>query len=115
MRLFAGTPFDQPPKCCQCGELEADCSCPERTEEVQTIPPASQTAHLSLEKRRQGKLVTVIRGLKAEGNDLGRLVTELKSQCGAGGTVKGDLVEIQGSHLERVQEHLRQAGYRLKQ
>ena len=59
--------------------------------------------------------MTVIRGLKAEGNDLGRLVTELKSQCGAGGTVKGDLVEIQGSHLERVQEHLRQAGYRLKQ
>ena len=59
--------------------------------------------------------MTVIRGLKAEGNDLARIVTELKSQCGAGGTVKGDILEIQGNHLARVHEHLRQAGYRLKQ
>ena len=115
MRLFAGTPFDQPPKCGQCGELEEDCTCPSRPSEVQLIPPALQTAHLSLEKRRQGKIVTVIRGLKAEGNDLARLVTELKSQCGAGGTVKGDLLEIQGNHLARVQEHLQEVGYRLKQ
>ena len=115
MRLFAGTPFDQPPKCCQCGELESDCTCASTPAEVQPTSPASQTAHLCLEKRRQGKIVTVIRGLKAEGNDLPRLVAELKSLCGAGGTVKGDVLEIQGNHLRRISEHLRQAGYRLKQ
>ena len=58
--------------------------------------------------------MTVIRGLQADGNDLPRLVTELKSRCGAGGTVKGDVIEIQGNHLERVDEHLRLVGYRLK-
>ena len=114
MRLFAGTPFDQPPSCGQCGELEENCTCPFTPAEVQPIPPALQTAHLSLERRKKGKSVTVIRGLQADGNDLARLVTELKSRCGAGGTVKGDVIEIQGNHLDRVDEHLRLAGYRLK-
>jgi translation initiation factor 1 len=114
MRLFAGTPFDQPPTCRQCENLQEDCTCPSTPAEVQLIPPALQTAHLCVEKRKQGKMVTVIRGLPADGNDLARLVTELKSQCGAGGTVKGDVLEIQGNHLDRVSEHLRLAGYRLK-
>ncbi|MHC4876489.1 MAG: translation initiation factor [Planctomycetota bacterium] len=112
MRLFEGTEFDRPPRCERCDELEDDCQCP--PDAAPLIPPEKQTARLAIEKRKKGKVVTVIRGLPAEGNDLPGLLTKLKSSCGAGGTLDGDAVEIQGRHLERLRETLEQIGYRVK-
>ncbi len=112
MRLFEGTEFDRPPRCERCGELEEDCQCPPEPEPL--IPPEKQTARLAVEKRKKGKVVTVIRGLPAEGNDLPRLLTRLKSGCGAGGTIAEDSIEIQGKHLDRIRETLQQIGYRVK-
>ena len=112
MRLFAGTKFDQPPKCDRCGALEADCTCPPPP--AARLAPESQTARLSMEKRRKGKVVTVVQGLPADGNDLPELLRELKSQCGAGGTIDGDCLEIQGEQFERVRAALVAMGYRVK-
>ena len=112
MRLFEGTEFDRPPRCERCGELEADCHCP--PEAAPLIPPEKQTARLAVEKRKKGKVVTVIRGLEPEGNDLPALLTKLKNSCGAGGTISEDGIEIQGKHLERLRETLGQIGYRVK-
>jgi len=67
-----------------------------------------------MEKRKKGKLVTVIRGLSAEENDLLALLGRLKAACGAGGTLKDDLVEIQGNHLARVRDLLTDLGYRVR-
>ncbi|MBI1310912.1 translation initiation factor [bacterium] len=112
MRLFEGTEFDRPPRCERCGELEADCQCP--PEATPQIPPGKLTARLAIEKRKKGKVVTVIYGLPAEGNDLPTLLTRLKSACGAGGTLSDDGIEIQGRHLERIRESLEQMGYRVR-
>jgi translation initiation factor 1 len=112
MRLFAGTPFDIPPKCDRCGVLEADCKCPPLP--AGRIPPNQQTAKLSIEKRKKGKVVTVIRGLSELGNDLPTLLSQLKSQCGAGGAIQEDCVEIQGEHLERIRTTLSELGFRVK-
>lgn len=112
MRLFEGTPFDIPPRCDRCGELEEDCVCPPPPPE--RIPPEKQTARLAIEKRKKGKVVTVIRGLPPIGNDLPELLTKLKSACGAGGTIKDDLLEIQGNHLARIRETLSAIGYRVR-
>ena len=112
MRLFAGTPFDRPLRCEQCGELEEDCNCP--PEPPPRIPPGQQTARLAVEKRKKGKLVTVVRGLNAEGNDLPELLTLLKSSCGAGGTLKEDVLEIQGDQLDCIREALEKIGYRVR-
>jgi len=111
-RLFAGTEFYQPPKCDRCGELEADCHC--ASEPTPKMPPEQQTAKLAIEKRKRGKVVTVVRGLPAAGNDLPGLLTQLKTQCGAGGALKDGVLEIQGKHLERVRDVLSQMGYRVK-
>ena len=114
-RLFAGTPFDMPPRCERCGELESDCGCPSAP--PATLPrtaPEKQTARLSVEKRKKGKRVTVIRGLPAEGNDLSALLGRLKNACGAGGAIQEDWLEIQGEHLERVRQVLAEIGYRVK-
>jgi translation initiation factor 1 len=58
--------------------------------------------------------VTVVRGLSAEGNDLTSLLTQLKNSCGAGGTVRDDELEVQGSHVERVRDVLAKLGYRVR-
>ncbi len=115
MRLFEGTPFDRPPRCERCGELEEVCTCPpEAPEPPPRIPPDKQTARMSIEKRKKGKVVTVVRGLPADGNDLAGLLTQLKNACGAGGTLKDDAIEVQGRHLDRVRETLERIGYRVK-
>jgi len=61
-----------------------------------------------------GKQVTVLSGLTAAANDLDSLVTALKNLCGAGGTIKGDSIEIHGDHIPKISVHLRQMGYRIR-
>jgi translation initiation factor 1 len=111
-RLFAGTEFYKPPKCDRCGELEEECQCP--PEPAPRISPEQQTAKLAIEKRKKGKVVTVVRGLAAEGNDLTGLLTELKTACGAGGALKDDALEIQGKHLDRVRDALIAIGFKVR-
>jgi translation initiation factor 1 len=64
--------------------------------------------------QRGGKVVTVVRGLRERGPALERLAGELKRLCGAGGTIKGATIEIQGDHRERVGEWLRARAYTVK-
>lgn len=109
-RLFAGTPWDQPPTCERCGALLAACSC--GPEPAPIIPPHEQTARLAIEKRPKGKVVTVVRGLPAVGNDLPALLAALKQACAAGGALKDDSLELQGGHLERVRSKLATLGYK---
>ena len=112
MRLFEGTPLDRPLRCEHCGELEQDCTCPPAP--PPQLAPEKQTARLAVEQRKKGKVVTVIRGLSAEGNDLFALLGKLKAACGAGGTLKDGELEIQGMHLDRVRELLIAIGYRVR-
>ena len=110
-RLFSGTPWDQPPKCERCGELAAACQCPPHLKSL--LPPEKQTAKVAVEKRKKGKLVTVVRGLSPQASDFTALLTNLQSACGAGGSVQADTIEVQGDHAERVRELLRGMGYRV--
>lgn len=111
MRLFEGTQWDRPPRCDRCGELVELCTCPPPPKVL--TPPETQTARLAVEKRKKGKVVTVVRGLPADDNDLPGLLGRLKAACGAGGTIKEDELEIQGDHLDRVRGLLANLGYRV--
>jgi translation initiation factor 1 len=113
-RLFAGTPWDRPPRCERCGQLEADCSCPPPAAEPVRIPPDQQTARLRVEKRAKGKVVTVLWGLDPTGNDLSALAARLKDRCGTGGTVKDGTIELQGDHRAGAEAGLVALGYRVR-
>jgi translation initiation factor 1 len=63
-------------------------------------------------KNRGGKVVTVVVGVPL--GDVDKLGTELKRLCGTGGTTKGDSVEVQGDHRDRIAEHLKKRGYTVK-
>ena len=115
MRLFAGTPFDRPPHCERCDRPESECQCPPLPAEAPARkPPGQQTARVAFERRKSGKTVTVIRGLAPADTDLPALLKTLKNHCGAGGTVDGEEVEIQGNQVERVREFLTRQGYRVR-
>lgn len=113
-RLFAGTPWDMPPRCDRCGELESVCKCPPVPEPPKYVAPQKQTARLTIERRKGGRAVTNVRGLLAAENDLPALLTRLKAVCGAGGTIKDDTIEIQGEQLERIRGCLSEMGYKVK-
>ena len=124
-RLFAGTPFDIPPRCELCGQEEDSCQCEpaalaaHRAESARAAafrPPSSQSARVRREQRKAKRVVTVIDGLSAEANDLPALCSKLQNCCGAGGTLRRDpdRIELQGDQTATVTEMLKQLGYRIR-
>ncbi len=63
---------------------------------------------------RGGKAVTVVRGLALDAAALTQLAKQLKAVCGAGGTVKDGVIEVQGDHCDRVIEALKKQGRTVK-
>jgi translation initiation factor 1 len=61
-------------------------------------------------KGRGGKAVTLVRGLALDDAALAELGKRLRTACGAGGTVKDGVIEVQGDHAERVLAWLAQQG-----
>ena len=59
---------------------------------------------------RGGKAVTVVRGLALDDAALTALAKQLKAVCGAGGTVKDGVIEVQGDHCDRVVDALKKQG-----
>jgi translation initiation factor 1 len=45
---------------------------------------------------------------------LAKLLKQLKTQCGSGGTVKENSLEIQGDHRDKLLQLLTQLGYKAK-
>ena len=64
-----------------------------------------------MESRRYGKPMTIVEGFEDTGIDLKELASGLKQQLGAGGTVEGETIEIQGDHQRRLPELLREEGF----
>ena len=65
-------------------------------------------------KGRRGKGVTLITGVPLAETELANLGKELKRKCGAGGTVKGGKIEIQGDHRDSLVAELEQRGWVVK-
>jgi translation initiation factor 1 len=65
-------------------------------------------------KGRGGKTVTVLSGLSGPAAGLADLARELKAACGAGGTLKGREIEIQGDQRDRVEAFLAKRGLGVK-
>lgn len=79
------------------------------------LPPAQQNLRVQASRKgRKGKTVTVITGLQANAETLADLLKQLKSQCGAGGTVKDQEIEIQGDHTQKLVQVLSKLGYKAK-
>ena len=62
-------------------------------------------------KGRRGKGVTIVTGVPLAGVELEKLAKELKAKCGAGGTLKQGVIEIQGDHRDTIVTLLQEKGF----
>jgi translation initiation factor 1 len=82
---------------------------------VPEVPPNQQNLKVQASRKgRGGKTVTVISGFQEKPETLTTLVKQLKAQCGTGGTVKDNEIEIQGEHKQKLVEILTKLGYKAK-
>ena len=82
---------------------------------VQEHDGKGKTVHVALETTgRKGKVVTLISGLHHNPDTMDNIARILKQYCGAGGTVKGLTIEIQGDQRVRVAAKLRALNYTVK-
>ena len=58
--------------------------------------------------------MTVISGFQAQPETLKSVLKQLKTHCGAGGTIKDDTMEIQGDRSQQLLEILTKLGYNAK-
>jgi translation initiation factor 1 len=97
--------------CPVCGKPVAKCLCHQKKE----IPQSDGIVRVRKEtKGRKGKGVTIIAGVLLDETRLEELGKELKAKCGAGGTVRDGVIEIQGDHRELLLEELRKRGWTVK-
>jgi len=75
--------------------------------------PAKHQLHTAKEKRR-GKVITVIKPFYLEPNELKKLLKELKSRLGSGGTIKDNTLELQGEVSLKAKGLLQAKGFRFK-
>ena len=90
--------------CSVCGLPQELCMCEEIAREQQQI-------RLLTDKRRYGKMMTVVDGINPHDLDIDALISDLKSICACGGTIKDGKIELQGDHRTRVKESLEKMGF----
>jgi translation initiation factor 1 len=96
--------------CPGCSNPVKQCAC-----RKQTSPIGDGNVRVSREtKGRKGKGVTLIKGLAMDADTLAVMGKKLKAMCGAGGTVKEGVIEIQGDHIERILDYLQKQGVKAK-
>ncbi len=82
---------------------------------VPDLPPEKQDLRVQISRKgRKGKSVTLVTGFTHKAETLEALAKQLKAQCGSGGTVKDNTIEIQGEHAAKVVSLLIEKGYKAK-
>jgi translation initiation factor 1 len=90
--------------CPKCGLPKELCVCEDIAREQQKI-------EITVDKRRYGKMMTIVNGINPNELDLDSLITKLKKKCASGGTIKDGKIELQGDHRSKVKETLEDMGF----
>ena len=101
-------------KCPVCGWPQRSCMCSSNQRRQEPVPDRI-VAKLRMEKAgRGGKTVTVVYDLPRNEAFLKELSQRLKRECGTGGSVTENTVELQGEMRDRVRGILQRLGYTVK-
>lgn len=108
-RLVYSTSGDN--QCTRCGKALHKCKCTAESP-VETAGNGVRIERQS--KGRAGKQVTVITGLLLSKSDLSMLLKQLKQACSSGGTLKGNVLEVQGDCRQKALALLEERGIKAK-
>jgi len=89
--------------CPKCGLPKQACVC-------EQIVKSSQKIKVTTDRKRYGKIVTIITGFES-GINIKQITKDLKNRLACGGTYKGDAIEIQGNHKKKIKEMLVKLGF----
>ena len=89
--------------CPKCGLPQQACVCEE-------IAKSEQRIRVSTVKRKFGKITTLVSGFE-KGIDIKKIAKQLKAELGCGGTVKDNVVELQGDHTRKIKASLVELGF----
>jgi len=89
--------------CPKCGLPEQACVC-------EQIVKSSQKIKVTTDKKRYGKIVTVVTGFES-GIDVKKIAKSLKNELACGGTYKDNAIELQGDHRKKIKEILVTLGF----
>jgi len=88
--------------CPKCGLPKQACVC-------EQIVKSSQKIQVTKDKKKYGKIVTLITGF--EGVDVKKIAKTLKNELACGGTFKGNTIELQGDHADKIPKKLVELGF----
>ena len=89
--------------CPKCGLPKQACVC-------EQIVKGSQRIKVSIDKKRYGKIVTLVSGFES-GIDMKEMAKSLKNSLACGGTYRNNTVELQGDHRKKMKEVLIKLGF----
>lgn len=89
--------------CPKCGLPQQACVC-------EQIIKSAQRIKISKDKKRYGKIVTLITGFGSE-VDMKKILKALKNGLACGGTIKDQKIELQGDHQKKSKEILIKEGF----
>ena len=89
--------------CPKCGLPKQACVC-------EQIVKSSQKIKISTDKKRYGKIVTVVTGFDT-GIDIKSIAKSLKNELACGGTDKNGIIELQGDHTKKIKDILVSLGF----
>ncbi len=89
--------------CPKCGLPIQACVCKE-------IAKTEQRIKVKTDKRRYGKMMTLVDGLSND-VDMKEIAKTLKSELACGGTIKNSIIELQGDHRKKVKPILIKLGF----
>ena len=87
----------------------------EGSQDKKTATAPGKTIKMRREvKGRGGKTVTTLAGFKLPQNQLQQLAAKLKRYCGSGGSVKEEYIILQGDQRNKIEDYLKEQGFRVK-
>jgi len=93
------------------GEIDPLTGLPKELGVWENLAKSEQRIKVKEEKRKFGKMITVIDGINSKEVDLKEVAKTLKSKFACGGTVKENSVELQGTHASKVKSELIKLGF----
>ena len=93
-------------------EICAKCGLPQQACVCEQIVKSSQRIQVSTDKKRYGKIVTVVSGFDRS-VDVKTIAKTLKNELACGGTYDKDkgMIELQGDHTRKIKELLVKQGF----
>ncbi len=89
--------------CPKCGLPLQACVCKE-------IAKAEQRIKIKTDERKYRKVTTLVTGLSND-VDMKELAKTLKSELACGGTIKNNVIELQGNHRKKIKPILVKLGF----